>query len=71
MRQDTFGWWSGGVSRAVRVGAPDAALTPNAGVAVISELCGARLGVIGALDAAVGPGVKQRNRGLGAAGQLR
>jgi hypothetical protein len=38
----------------VRAGAPDAALTPNAGMAVISELCD-RLGVIGALDAAVGP----------------
>jgi hypothetical protein len=48
----------------VRVGAPDAALTPNAGMAVISELCD-RLGVIGALDAAVGP-VKQRDRGFGA-----
>ena len=47
-----------------RIGAPDPALTPNAGLAVISELCG-RLGVIGALDAAVGP-VKQRDRGFGA-----
>ena len=47
-----------------RVGAPDAALTPDAGLAVITELCG-RLGVIGALDAAVGP-VKQRERGFGA-----
>jgi DDE family transposase len=51
----------------VRVGAPDAALTSSAGMAVISELCD-RLGVIGALDAAVGP-VKQRDRGFGA-GQL-
>jgi hypothetical protein len=40
-----------------QVGAPDAALTPNAGLAVITELCG-RLGVIEAIDAAVGP-VKQ------------
>jgi len=48
----------------VRAGAPDAALTPNAGMAVISELCG-RLDVTGALDAAVGP-VKQRERGFGA-----
>ena len=48
----------------VRAGAPDASLTPNAGLAVISELCG-RLGVIGALDAAVGP-IKQRDRGFGA-----
>ncbi len=47
-----------------RVGAPDPALTPNAGLAVISELCG-RLGVIEALDAAVGP-IKQRDRGFGA-----
>ena len=50
-----------------RVGAPDRALTPNAGMAAVSELCD-RLGVIEALDAAVGP-VKQRNRGYGA-GQL-
>jgi Transposase DDE domain group 1 len=49
--------------RQVRVGAPDAALTPNAGMAAISELCG-RLGVIEAIDAAVGP-VKQRDRGYG------
>jgi hypothetical protein len=47
-----------------RVGAPDAALTPNAGLAAITELCG-RLGVIEALDGAVGP-VKQRDRGFGA-----
>ena len=48
----------------VRIGAPDPALTPNAGLAVITELCG-RLGVIGALDAAVGS-IKQRDRGFGA-----
>ena len=48
----------------VRAGAPDAALTPNAGMAAISELC-ERLGVMEALDAAVGP-VKQRDRGFGA-----
>ena len=48
----------------VRAGAPDASLTANAGLAVISELCG-RLGVAGALDAAVGP-IKQRDRGFGA-----
>ena len=47
-----------------RIGAPDPALTPNAGLAVITELCG-RLGVISALDTAVGP-VKQRERGFGA-----
>ncbi len=50
--------------RQVRVGAADRALTPNAGLAAVSELC-ERLGVIGALDAAVGP-VKQRDRGFGA-----
>jgi hypothetical protein len=50
-----------------RVGAPDWSLTPNSGMAAVSELCG-RLGVIGALDAAVGP-VKQRNRGF-SAGEL-
>jgi hypothetical protein len=48
----------------VRAGAPDASLTANAGLAAITELCG-RLGVIEAVDAAVGP-VKQRDRGFGA-----
>src|SRR6267143_1909942 len=48
----------------VGIGAPDTALTPNAGLAVITELCG-RLGVIGALDAAVGS-IRQRDRGFGA-----
>jgi hypothetical protein len=48
----------------VRSGAPDASLTPNAGLAAVTELCD-RLGVIEALDAAVGP-VKQRKRGSGA-----
>ena len=48
----------------VRAGAPDASLTANAGLAVISELCG-RLGVIEAVDAAAGP-IKQRDRGFGA-----
>jgi hypothetical protein len=47
-----------------RIGAPDRSLTPNAGLAAVAELCG-RLGVIEALDAAVGP-VKQRARGFGA-----
>jgi hypothetical protein len=46
------------------VGAPDASLTANAGLAAVSELCD-RLGVIEAIDAAVGP-VKQRDRGFGA-----
>ena len=48
----------------VRIGAADGTLTPNAGMAAVRELCG-RLGVIGAIDAAVGP-VKQRDRGFGA-----
>ena len=52
----------------MRAGAPDASLTPNAGMAAISELCD-RLDVTGALDAAVGP-VKQRDRGFGAGGLL-
>jgi hypothetical protein len=34
-----------------RIGAPDAALTPNGGLAAVSELCD-RLGVIEALDTA-------------------
>jgi hypothetical protein len=42
-----------------RIGTPDAALTANAGLAAISELRD-RLGVIEALDAAVGP-IKQRD----------
>jgi hypothetical protein len=46
-----------------RIGAPDPALTANAGLAANTELCG-RLGVIGALEAAVGP-IKQRERGFG------
>jgi hypothetical protein len=50
--------------RQVRVGVPDRALTPSSGLAAVSELCD-RLGVIEALDAAVGP-VKQRDRGFGA-----
>ncbi len=50
--------------RLVRAGAPDRALTANAGLAAVTELCG-RLGVIEALDGAVGP-VKQRDRGFGA-----
>ena len=48
----------------VRAGAPDRALTANAGLAAVTELCD-RLGVIEALDAAVGP-IKQRDRGFGA-----
>jgi Transposase DDE domain group 1 len=48
----------------VRSGAPDRSLTANAGLTVVTELCD-RLGVIEALDAAVGP-IKQRDRGYGA-----
>jgi hypothetical protein len=48
----------------VRAGAPDRALTANAGLAVVTELCD-RLGVMEELDAAVGP-IKQRDRGFGA-----
>jgi Transposase DDE domain group 1 len=50
--------------RQVRIGAADRALTANAGLAAVTELCG-RLGVVEELDAAVGP-VKQRDRGFGA-----
>ena len=50
--------------RQVRVGVADRALTANAGLAAVGELRD-RLGVIGALDAAVGP-IKQRDRGFGA-----
>ena len=52
----------------LRIGAPDRSLTPNAGLAAITELCG-RLGVVEALDKAVGP-IKQRERGFGAGGLL-
>jgi hypothetical protein len=47
----------------LRIGVPDPALTANAGLAAITELCG-RLGVIAALDTAVGP-IRQRDRGFG------
>jgi hypothetical protein len=46
------------------VGAPDAALTANTGLAAVTGLCG-RLGVIEAIDAAAGP-IKQRDRGTDA-----
>ena len=49
---------------ALQAGAADASLTANAGMAAVTELCG-RLGVIDALDAAVGP-IKRRDRGFGA-----
>jgi hypothetical protein len=53
--------------RRVRVGAPDALLTAVSGMAAVSELCD-RLGVVAALDGAVGS-IKQRARGH-AAGAL-
>jgi hypothetical protein len=52
----------------VRIGAPDATLTPVAGMLAVTELC-ERLDVIGRLDAAIGP-IKQRRRGHTAAGML-
>ena len=59
---------AGGMRRQqVRAGAPERSLTANAGLAAITELCG-RLGVIEAVDAAVGP-IKQRDRGF-SAGEL-
>jgi Transposase DDE domain group 1 len=51
----------------VRPGVPDRSLTANAGLVAVTELCG-RLGVIEAVDAAVGP-IKQRDRGF-SAGEL-
>jgi hypothetical protein len=51
-----------GLAGRVRVGAPDASLTPASGVVAVAELVG-RLGMIAALDDAVGS-VKQRDRGL-------
>src|SRR5205814_3414558 len=53
-----------GLAGGVRVGAPDASLTPASGVVAVAELV-ARLGVTGALDDAVGA-IKQRDRGLSA-----
>lgn len=45
----------------VRIGAPDASLTAVSGLAAVAELCD-RLGVVSALDGAVGP-IKVRARG--------
>src|SRR3954470_3131681 len=53
-----------GLAGRVRVGAPDASLTPASGVVAVAELVG-RLGVSDALDDAVGS-IKQRDRGLSA-----
>jgi len=58
--------------RQVRIGAPDRALTANAGLAAVTELCG-RLAVIEALDAAAGPhqAARPRLRRRGAADRDR
>jgi hypothetical protein len=56
-----------GLAGQVRIGTPDASLTPASGVVAVAELVG-RLGVVEAFDDAVGP-VKQRDRGL-TAGQF-
>jgi Transposase DDE domain group 1 len=53
-----------GLAGRVRIGAPDASLTPVSGVVAVAELVG-RLGVTGALNDAVGE-IKQRDRGLSA-----
>jgi hypothetical protein len=53
-----------GLAGRVRIGAPDATLTPASGVVAVAELVG-RLSVTAALDDAVGS-VKQRDRGLSA-----
>jgi len=53
-----------GLAGRVRIGAPDASLTPASGVVAVAELVG-RVGVTGALDDAVGS-IKQRDRGLSA-----
>lgn len=48
----------------MRIGAPDPTLTANAGMVAVTELTD-RLGVVRALDTAVGP-IKTRDRGFGA-----
>jgi hypothetical protein len=57
-----------GLAGQVRIGAPDASLTPVSGVVAVAELAD-RLGMVAALDEAVG-GIKQRDRGLSAGGLL-
>ena len=57
-----------GMAGRVRIGAPDASLTSASGVVAVAELAG-RLGVVQALDEAVGP-IKERDRGLSAGGLL-
>jgi hypothetical protein len=53
-----------GLAGRVRIGVPDASLTPASGVVAVAELVG-RLGAVAALDDAVGA-IKQRDRGLSA-----
>src|SRR5947207_11661782 len=53
-----------GLAGRVRIGAPDASLTPASGVVAVAELV-CRLSVATALDDAVGE-IKQRDRGLSA-----
>jgi hypothetical protein len=53
-----------GLAGRVRIGAPDASLTPVSGVVAVAELVG-RLGVSAVLDDAVGS-IKHRDRGLSA-----
>src|SRR3954470_4976611 len=57
-----------GLAGRVRIGAPDASLTPVSGVVAVAELAD-RLGVLAALGDAVGA-IKQRDRGLSAGGLL-
>jgi Transposase DDE domain group 1 len=57
-----------GIAGKVRIGAADASLTSASGVVAVAELI-ERLGVISALDEAIGP-IKQRDRGLSAGGLL-
>jgi Transposase DDE domain group 1 len=53
-----------GLAGCVRVGTPDASLTPASGVVAVAELVG-RLGVVEAFDDAIGT-IKERDRGLSA-----
>jgi hypothetical protein len=56
-----------GLAGRVGIGAPDASLTSASGVVAVAELAG-RLGLVDALDDAIGP-IKLRDRGL-SAGEL-
>jgi len=56
-----------GLAGRVGIGTPDASLTWVSGVVAVAELAG-RLGLVEALDDAIGP-IKQRDRGL-SAGEL-